>query len=300
MLAVPPLWVRLVIGWSGIILASHVVATQAASGPMSGVSGASAPIVSVAPEVRGTKLNPLVVETAESADDVQDKVLAKEQRRIEIENNSLTTRLTGALLVVALVQAAFFVWQLKLMRDSLDDTNMAAKAAMETANLAKEQLYLTQRAYIISPGIKLNVEWPGAHISNIDFFVTFENKGTTPATNVLVYVDHRLVPAADANDQSFTWEEPIQPAPGWLTPGVSMTTQAKRLSIADLMAVFNGEKAFILYAECRYMDVFGKAHRVETCSRLELFINLLELPKNGRETPAFWRWLVYHRHNLSE
>jgi hypothetical protein len=75
---------------------------------------------------------------------------------------------TLGLVVVGGIQVGLFLWQLRLIRESLDDTKIAADAAKEAADVAKESLNLSRenaqtelRAYIVvATGSIFNVADP--------------------------------------------------------------------------------------------------------------------------------------------
>jgi hypothetical protein len=88
---------------------------------------------------------------------------------------------TAALAVVAVVQAGLFVWQLVLMRKTMQDSTVAAKAAEESARVAREAFTKMERPYLYIFGVKgplgeFEVEEP------YDYFeYHVANYGKTPA-----------------------------------------------------------------------------------------------------------------------
>lgn len=247
---------------------------------------------------RGTQTSPFVVQTFETADDIEDKGLSKEQRRVEIRNNNASLFLAVGVLLVAALQAGLFVWQLVYMRKSLVDTGVAAEAAKKSADIAMETLYSTQRAFVTVPGVRTEYEWPEPDKPPRAFAFRFEiaNKGMTPAKNLQIFLDHRLVPHVERDNQTFEWVEPKRATPIFLTPDVPITSESVPVPFEELVHVMERRKAFIIFGEMRYDDVFGKRHRTQSCWELVILSDIRKM-RQDTSMPGGWRWLVYHRHN---
>jgi hypothetical protein len=93
---------------------------------------------------------PIMVRTLDSAETVTDRAEAKADRAIELANGHLMLYLAALMALIALAQLIFFAWQLRLMRKSVDDASVAARAAASAAGSAD----LNARAAI---GIELPV-----------------------------------------------------------------------------------------------------------------------------------------------
>ncbi|CAM2924389.1 hypothetical protein [Legionella worsleiensis] len=104
-------------------------------------------------------------------------------------------------------QIGLFWWQLRLIRDSLDDTKITALAAKETADAARNQAEVAQKGFFAShrPWIPANVLIGGPleydiNGMNINLMFNLTNIGHSPAINTWVHFK-AVVPAIgiDAN-----------------------------------------------------------------------------------------------------
>lgn len=170
-----------------------------------------------------------------------------------------------------------FLWQLQLIRESLDETKIAADAAKESADAAKIQaetattqaqtaqrtLQTMQdtaerqlRAYIFAePG-------PLERANIFRYTVTFRNTGQTPAfdfsqtTNSDVF-DH------PASEDKFVVkrQEPISKT--ILPPGRLVgTTIAHTVSPEERGDIHTGSKAFYVFGDITYRDAFRQMRTV--------------------------------------
>jgi hypothetical protein len=98
----------------------------------------------------GTDDAPLVVITLEHPQDALERVEASRHRDWEQTNGQITIWLAALMACVALLQLVLFVWQLRLMRKSVEDAGAASQAAISAARAAE----LNARAAI---GIELPV-----------------------------------------------------------------------------------------------------------------------------------------------
>jgi len=98
---------------------------------ISGPSGQGAAV-----DARGTSKAPLVVEVKENETETTARVAETQHRKQELINSRYTMYFTGAAMLVALFQLGFFYWQLRLMRSSVRDTELAARAAELNAKAA--------------------------------------------------------------------------------------------------------------------------------------------------------------------
>lgn len=107
------------------------------------------------------------------------------QPPVPFSNQWLTSDAAGffaaAAAIIALAQAALFVWQLMYMRRSMQDSTVAARAAQESARVAREAFTKMERPYLYIFGAKgplgeYDVEEP---FDYIEYYVA--NYGKTPA-----------------------------------------------------------------------------------------------------------------------
>jgi hypothetical protein len=137
---------------------------------------------------------------------------------------------------IAIVQAAFFFWQLKLMRRSAEDSAEAARAARDSADIARDTFTKLERPWIFLDGIRMTwrsgPDEPGPRVPN-NFWLSmkFKNSGRTPARisslnfaflktaelpeipDYTRCVSSLIVPASVAADGEFETNQ-VGPAPG--------------------------------------------------------------------------------------
>lgn len=145
----------------------------------------SEPINSVQ-DNRGTDSNPVVIKGALTTDVVipqltEEQVYAEKTKEADDHNLANATVwlavLTGLLAVIAILQLWMFLRQLKLAEKAARDSEMAAKAAKESADLLPK----IERAYVF---VRVNfdaIQRSQTHHYDISFKVEFFNHGKTPA-----------------------------------------------------------------------------------------------------------------------
>lgn len=142
------------------------------------------------PEVSksGTEQSPLFVrvlpepKTAQEAEDERRELEKRAATEQDLAKYTLYLAIATALLfVAATAQAGLFVWQLILLRRSVQDSAMAASASTRSANTSEESFRRLERPYIFAFGVnrlRVNVQVAGGRP-----FVTYDiaNHGKTPA-----------------------------------------------------------------------------------------------------------------------
>jgi len=93
------------------------------------------------PDLRGTKSQPLVIESIESAEDAAEKREQIKYRDIDSQTARRGMWLTVGMLVVAAIQALFFIVQLRLMGKSM----RVAEAAVTATEQSVETMQDTAR-----------------------------------------------------------------------------------------------------------------------------------------------------------
>lgn len=253
------------------------------------------------PDLRGTASQPFVVATFESSEDAAAKAEERRNKQEEQKNARWTVALTGAAVLVAAAQGAFFIWQLILMRRTVADTSLAAKAAQESAEIAKLTMKQT-RAYLSSPGMKAEWEVPDKKLAGYHFSPFIQNTGSSPALKAITYVDRKVVPAADVDSVCFEWKEPLVATPTTIAPtsgGNCPTGAAMRITRDEMIAVFNGTTAIVLHVRCNYEDVFGDKHHFEQTWRLGLKWDPRKHDLKSHDSVGNMVFWVIHNHNNS-
>lgn len=128
-------------------------------------------------------------------------------------SEGVTALYTILLVLVGAGQLGLFWWQLRLIRESLTDTKLAADAANKSAEAA----IVAQRPWIkttleIGGSLRLNGE-----TASMSFDFSVANVGTSPATNVktLVSINHDLDPTQVLNGSEPKTSFPPDSAPGY-------------------------------------------------------------------------------------
>jgi len=95
--------------------------------------------------------------------------------------NDGATFFTALLAVIAILQAALFIWQLVYMRRAMEHSTVAARAAQESARVAREAFNKMERPYIYIFGVKgpLSENEALGRFDYIEYYVA--NYGKTPA-----------------------------------------------------------------------------------------------------------------------
>lgn len=136
----------------------------------------------------------------------------------------ITALFTGGLIVVGVLQAGLFWWQLSLIREGLSDTEDAAEAAKEQAKLARESLIASQRAWIKVSDVKLH-DALYVRDGRASTTVTFrlENVGNAPGLQIAPWIRLGVVRRDGTHLTRFTreCEEQRLPPPfqAFLFPG---------------------------------------------------------------------------------
>lgn len=98
---------------------------------------------------RGTKNLPLVVETIESDADRNEKIDVAKHRKEDASRNWWVMVFTGGLLLVTIVQALLFFWQLRLIKRSITDAEIVAEVAKESLRFTRESFLAANRPRLI-------------------------------------------------------------------------------------------------------------------------------------------------------
>lgn len=91
---------------------------------------------SISMDIRGTESNPIVVSVQPPFSETDDKATNERHRADDAQNNRLIMVFTGGTMVVGFLQLGLFFWQLRLMRSTIQDGALAARAAELNAKAA--------------------------------------------------------------------------------------------------------------------------------------------------------------------
>ncbi len=223
---------------------------------------------------RGTTASPLVVKLLDfqNAQEAQEKT----------SNDKQLASATVGLLIVGLVQAALFLWQLILIRESLADAKEAAEAATIGAAAAKESADATtsiasilerngkkqMRAYLtVITGSCFKQDREKNTRYEIRIFV--KNTGFTPAHAVSCRMKADIFPYPLPEDIDLSLPIVINETGGYIASGQNnfFTTWLSDFiddqTITDITNI-NG-KALYVYGTIKYKDAFGDSHHTNFC-----------------------------------
>jgi hypothetical protein len=223
---------------------------------------------------------------------------------------------TFLLVIVGGAQLLLFVWQLWLIRESLDDARIAADAAKESADAAKIGAQATrdhadiarvgmiasERAYVHHSGFR----WI-SHRDPADDHVFWRirprwiNGGNTPTRQAYVYVQYEFRDNELPPDFAFV-PPPFIPIPALMGPKGIVESGHWDLNADDLKAIRDGKKHFYVWGIARYRDVFpGTPVRI---TRFCAFIDAVTgnpFDEWDEKTNAVEiRFATYHRHNCAD
>jgi hypothetical protein len=183
---------------------------------------------------------------------------------------------TLALAGFAAVQVGLFFWQLRLIRDSLDDAKSAATAAGTAANAAERTATILGdtakkelRAYLSDQPIGLKI-WPNSDTARsiIHFIFINENHGQTPARNVRNIVGVSICPHPLPDDFVLQMPEVNIRSAIAIFPTQKFPSESSDFSITDerLVSIFrdDGERIY-LFGVTRYDDIYGEPHETGVC-----------------------------------
>lgn len=245
-----------VLGCALVCSAAHSQTPRQA--PSVGASAALPSVAASAPaDPRGTAAQPLVVRSVESDADAQDKAAQASTRQREATRDVWLVLFAGLTVLVAAAQAIMFLRQLRLMKDTLADTRVAADAARSTG----EGNRLAQRAWVACLGtgseighditeVRANGE-ETLHPWGVGIRLSWQNVGYTPALDVTTSVKLQVYRAP------FDQELP-PPAPPPFPPG-SITQLAPRAPpiYSSPQFVFPADIALLAQEQCRIF-IFGR------------------------------------------
>ncbi|MGO8844311.1 MAG: hypothetical protein ACLQFI_02990 [Methylocella sp.] len=239
-----------------------------------------------------------------------DKRLADQTQRLadETENLAAYTRwlagFTLLLFIAAVGQVALFVWQLRLIRESLKDAKVAAEAAETTANIAKDDLLLGQRAYVFVNFLQSIVIDPKT--KNVVFWritPTWTNFGSTPTQNMRNHINCKIFSGPIPPNWDFPdmWGEGISTEHKEnvvlpLGPKSIIHGQAIDIAIQDVHDCIEGKNTIYLWGWAEYNDIFinTKKHITRFCNKLVIGGDPTNAEKSSISYP------LHHKYNCTD
>jgi hypothetical protein len=212
---------------------------------------------------------------------------------------------TAALAVFSaglLVVAALQIW---LLLRAEDVSRIAANAAKDSAQIAREALVTSQRAFIRAAGFpwlwRPDTDRTGKYFFDIQ--PTLENAGNTPTVDASINVNSSLREKPLPDDFDF----PYVGEPGEAVIGSKQSVGVNNAIILDddLLAVQQGKKFFYIWGTATYRDVFEgtPVHTTQFCTQIQRVIgNPLDprdpnVPK-GTSVEIYFR--IHPKHNKTD
>ena len=186
---------------------------------------------------------------------------------------------TLGLVFVGAIQAAFFLVQLRFIRESLDDAKIAAdaakdgaKAARESADIARDALVLSNRAYVILESIRAGGVEKDGQFAGWHFSPNWMNRGNTPTKSITQWTAFDYFEPNIPDDYVF---EPLnvgEKREYFIGPGAHAHGGTIIILMEMLEKAFAGTGKIFIWAKCDYYDVFeGTPPRTtEICVQLQI------------------------------
>lgn len=225
---------------------------------------------------RGTEKVPFVIKsvptekTADQAEeDRKDRDIKTSLERRVVTATEWQAILAAIMVGIGSLQLGLFVWQLRLIRDSLTDTKKSADAAFLTA----ESVIVSERAYIrighMPSGATLDRPLAD-HLYEQDKPYIFEakirvgNLGKTPGTVSSVWLGHTMIDTPGSFPVRPLYKEgDFRPAGAILYGTDNLSGYSLRIEIdpASAASIFKGTKQLCLLGYVDYIDHFRKRYR---------------------------------------
>jgi hypothetical protein len=239
-----------------------------------------------APDQRGTKAQPIIVDVVKTAPDENERKVERDERDKKSSNDwylnfftALLALFTFLLVATAIAQIVIFVRQLRLIRDSIGPAEKAANSAAAAAEAAK----LNAQAVITAERARIYIQVGGAElIGNIKHSINYapantpeqlqapinaivgvayavKNYGRTPA--IIKEISHQLIIAETLPDPPRE-TTPVNPFP--ISHFLARETESEItcnfesvFTVKDARDVFASFKTIWLYGYVSYDDTFG-------------------------------------------
>ena len=213
------------------------------------------------------------------------------------------------LVIIAGGQLILFFWQLILIRESLNDTKLAAEAAKASADAARDSVNEAKfsnaardRAYVHFNGCRY-ISHRSDELSPVFWRLRprWINSGNTPPRNLRIYTHYELLEHPLPNDYEFTPEE-HQPTSALLAPKAELEGGFRDIDGADLVAVKEGRKFLYVWGDARYRDVFPYTPERVTkfCAFARVVTGDPTAPWHSERNKMEIAFGVYERHNCAD
>jgi hypothetical protein len=207
---------------------------------------------------------------------VVDERLTSETQRIA-DYTSRLAWFTFMLFGIAVLQAGLFFWQLRYMRQGMRDAEIAAKAADDSAKVARESVVLAENTAKRQLRAYLGLVHFDIQSERHEFVIVVRNDGQTPARQVTSIFNMQWYPEGNDLPADFAFPDYVQDRHGSDLVFINPKQEHPWSFEADwtkFSQFFNGEIAQLyLYGRFEYLDVFDTNWVSEFCYQAVRFPN---------------------------
>ncbi|MDH0866459.1 hypothetical protein [Mitsuaria sp. GD03876] len=216
-------------------------------------------------EARGTRESPFIIDAVEGADQIAQRQDDRRHRLFEENRDYVLGAISGATLLVAIVQAVMFFWQLRMARDAIRDAEHAATTAARSAEATHQAAIAHKnaaRAWMRPDeihGSDSQGRW--------SFGFKWTNVGVTPGINGATQAGLILLkngdPVPDSYIDSLEWLPAAVVFPGQFfeAPPIKLDERSLEIALAR-----QGELK--LFGRMRYIDTVNGGEHVTTVCRI--------------------------------
>jgi hypothetical protein len=211
-----------------------------------------------------------------------------EASRRDVEQRSISKhalRMQQALAVCAFLTVVIYAVQAWLMRETLKEALQTARAADASSNKALSMMQRDLRAWVIATAMEpppyesggwMPIEAPIRYVYITNkfrgpYFLTIQNTGKTPATELRYAVKRELAPEHSALNWDFYdkknhgVDDAIILAPSSGTKGNLRIDELPSLTDSQMAAIKSGRLLVRVLAQMEYNDIFPEHHRTRSC-----------------------------------
>jgi hypothetical protein len=170
-----------------------------------------------------------------------------------------TAALTAGLLLIAIAQALLFLWQLRLLKRTVEDSSRAARAAESSVAAMRETATTQLRAYLCVERAWIEFPQPGYPKAT----VVIKNGGQTPARSVKHWIhqwchEYPLRIELPTPPEDFVMTSDVMGPGGTHTMPIEHPSGSGPIVKEQFLDELGTAGATVyVYGEVRYSDVFG-------------------------------------------
>lgn len=172
---------------------------------------------------------------------------------------------------LSIVATGISAWAVVLLRDTLQSTRDAVRAADDAVDVTREMGIKQVRAYVFCEQVSL--QWDNDSIKRVVFI--WKNSGQSPAGKVSSKTFITIVRPTDLADvltddnlEEFERQFAGKVAHSFISPGGDMKAMTDRISAEDVAEWRRGRCAILAHGIVRYIDEFNDTRFSRSCFRL--------------------------------